>query len=98
MDVTPPRIEVGGVRLHVLGVGQAMRVEDEFVGRKEQVAQKTFDALGPRRVVARRKERATTSPRALMAHVECEVFRKLRRTLITCQKNDQHVVDTQVTR
>lgn len=50
--VTPPGVEVGGVRLHVLGGGSgAVRVEDELVGGEEEAADRTLDALGSRGVV-----------------------------------------------
>jgi len=51
LHVAPPRVEVGRVRLHVLGVGQPVRVENELVWREEQVAVGAFDALGSGRVV-----------------------------------------------
>lgn len=51
-----PGVEVGGVWLDVGGVVIAwrrrlVRVEDELIGREEQVTEETLDALGPRRVV-----------------------------------------------
>ena len=83
VDVPTPGVEVGGVGLDVVGVGQAaMRVEDELVGREEDVAEEALDALGPRRVVARRQEGSAAAPRAQVTHVEREILRQFRRTVI----------------
>ena len=52
--MSPPGVEVGGVRLHVLGSGaRAVRVEDELVWREEEAAEGALDALGSRGVVPR---------------------------------------------
>lgn len=45
--MSPPRIEVGGVWMVVLGVGRAMKVKDELVGGKDESAEGAFDALCP---------------------------------------------------
>ena len=91
MNVAPPRVEIGGVGLDVLGVGQAaVRVEDELVGREEEAAEETLDALGARRVVARRQEGAAAAPRALVAHVERKVVRQLRRTVVAWRTHISH--------
>lgn len=74
LHVTSPRVEIGGVRLHVL-VGGAMRVKDELVGRQEDPAVGALDALGPRTVVAGWQERAATAPRALVVNGEGKVLR-----------------------
>ena len=50
--MTSPTVEVGRIRMLVGGVGATMKVKDEFVGRKEQVAHAAFDALGTRTIVS----------------------------------------------
>ena len=59
-----------------------VRVEDELVGREEEGAVEALDALGPRRIVARRKESSAAAPGAAVAHVERKVLRKLWRTVV----------------
>lgn len=39
-------VEVGGVRLNVLGVRQSMRMENEFVRREKESAKNTFNTFG----------------------------------------------------
>ena len=47
--MTPPRVEVGRVRVIVDGrVGGAVIVEDELVGREERIAVAAADTLGSR--------------------------------------------------
>ena len=42
-DVSPPRVEVGCIRLNILPtLSQPMRVEDKLVRREEDAAQKKF--------------------------------------------------------
>jgi len=49
LEVTPPRVEVGRVRVIVDGrVGGAVIVEDELVGREERIAVAAADTLGSR--------------------------------------------------
>ena len=79
LEMTAPRVEVGCVRLRVLGVGRAVGVEDELVGREVHVAVAAFDALGARAVVARGDEAAATAPGALVRNVEGEVVGQLGR-------------------
>ena len=88
MDVAAPGVEVGGVWLDVGGVVIAwrrrlVRVEDELVGREEQVTEETLDALCPGRVVARRQEGSAAPPGAPVRHVERKVLRQLRRAVVT---------------
>lgn len=45
--MTAPRVEIRRIRLNVLVTGSdAMRVEDELVGREEQATVEALDALG----------------------------------------------------
>lgn len=82
-----PRVEVGRVRLHVPGPGSSpMRVEYKLVGRKEQTAHRTSDALGPGRVVSRRQERAAAAPGALVMHRERKVLRQSRRRVVAQER------------
>ena len=69
LEVAAPRVEVGGVRVVVLGVGRAVEVEDELVGREVDAAVAALDALGPRAVVAGRLEVAVAAPAALVVHL-----------------------------
>jgi len=49
LEVTPPRVEVGRVRVIVDGrLGGAVIVEDELVGREERIAVAAADTLGSR--------------------------------------------------
>lgn len=55
LHVPAPRIEIRRVRLHVLvRRTDAMRMEDELVGREEQAAVRALDALCARAVVTGR--------------------------------------------
>lgn len=75
LDVAPPRVEVGRVRLDVLGVRQPVRVEDELVRREEESAEGALDALRAGAVVARGDEGAPAAPGAVVHHLEGEVVR-----------------------
>lgn len=78
-----PRVEIRRIRLDVFVTGSdAMRMENELVGREEQATVEALDALGTRRVVARGHEGATTTPSALMDHREGEIFGQPRRSVI----------------
>lgn len=75
LQMAPPGVEVGCVRLHVLVMrAQPVRMEDELVRREEQAAVRTLDAFGTRRVVARRRERSRATPGTLVVHTEGEPF------------------------
>lgn len=67
--MSPPRVEIGSVGLHVFGGrSSAVGMEDEFVGGEEETTEGALDALGSRRVVARRQESAATPPSTLVVH------------------------------
>ena len=70
LEVAAPRVEVGGVRVVVLGVRRAVEVEDELVGREVDAAVAALDALGPRAVVACRLEEAVATPATLVVHLQ----------------------------
>jgi len=73
--------------LHVPGPGAgAVRVEYELVGREEQSAHGATDALGPRRVVPGRQERAAAAPRALVVHREREVVGQPGRRVVAQER------------
>ena len=75
--VTTPRVEVGGVRLHVLvRRADSMRVEDELVGGEEEAAVGALDALCAGAVVTSGEESAAAAPGAFVVHREREVFRE----------------------
>ena len=77
-DVPPPRVEVGGVGLDVLGaLGEPVRVKHKLVGGEEHGAKVALDALGPGRVVPGREELAAAAPGALVKHLEGKVVREL---------------------
>lgn len=85
--VPPPRIEVGRIRLHVLIPRRnAMRMEYEFVGRKEQTAIRALDALGPRRIVPRRQKRPAAAPRTLVVHAERKVIGQPWRRIVAQER------------
>ena len=73
--MTSPRVEIGGIGMAVVGVGEMMEVEDELVGREEHATAVTLDALSARAVVARRNELTATSPAARVTHMKGEVLR-----------------------
>jgi hypothetical protein len=67
--MSSPRVEIGGIRLHVFGTGtRPVGMEDEFVGREKEAAEGTLDALGSRRIVTGRQEGAATPPSTLVVH------------------------------
>lgn len=69
--VSPPRVEVGSVGLDVLvDVREAVGVEHELVGREEDGAEVTLDALGAGGVVARGDELAAAAPGTLVVNLE----------------------------
>ena len=56
-----PTVEIRRVRMVVGRVGATMEVENEFIGREEQVADGAFNALRTRAVVTYRNEAACES-------------------------------------
>jgi hypothetical protein len=58
-------------------------MEDEFVGGEEEATEGALDALGSRRIVARRQESTATPPSTLVVHREREVFRQARRRIVS---------------
>lgn len=83
LEVSAPRIKVGGVRLDVLVAGRdAVRVEDELVGGEEQPAVEALDALGAGRVVAGGHEGAAAAPGALVHHGEGKVVGQAGRCVV----------------
>lgn len=75
LHVSAPRVEISRVRLHVLvRRADAVRVEDELVGREEQAAVRALDALCARAVVTGGQEGAATAPGALVVNGEREIF------------------------
>ena len=46
LQVAPPRVEVGGVRMVVSPIAGAVEVEDELVGREEHAARGALDTFG----------------------------------------------------
>ena len=68
-----PRVEVGGVRMSVLGVGRAVEVEDELIRGEEHVAVAAFYTLSPGTVVPRRNELSLAAPATGMSDIEGKV-------------------------
>ena len=69
--MSPPRVEVGCVRLNVfVDICETVRVEDELVGGEEDGTEVALDALGPGRVVAGGNELAAATPRTFVVNLE----------------------------
>ena len=74
LEVTPPRVEVGRVRVIVDGrVGGAVIVEDELVGREERIAVAAADTLGSRTAATHTHTRRTDSFQTRSARCDLDV-------------------------
>lgn len=65
-----------------LGVGHTVGVENELIRGGEKAAIRTSDALGPGAVVSRWDEGALAAPGALVVHLEGEILRQFRWTVL----------------
>lgn len=70
LEVSSPGVEVGGIRMVVLGLRRAVEVEDELVGGEVHAAEAALDALGAGAVVAGRLEISMTTPSALVVDLQ----------------------------
>jgi hypothetical protein len=69
LHVSPPGVEVGSIRLHVLGSRTcAMRVEDELVWREEETTERALNALGSRGVVSCGQEGPAAPPSTFVVY------------------------------
>lgn len=81
--MTAPRVEVGGVRLDVCGVGgSSVRVKNEFVRREEKSAKGAFNALCAGGVVPGGEECTPAPPGALVVHRKSKVVGKSWRCVV----------------
>jgi len=84
--VPTPGVKVGGVWLCVLGLGHAVRVEDEFVGGEVHITVGALDAFGPGAVVARRDEISPAAPSTFVHHVERKVVWQFGWSILTKER------------
>lgn len=81
--MSPPRVKIGGIRLHVLcRRRQAMRVKDELVRTEEETTDGALDALSARGVVAGREEGSATAPGTLVVNAESKILGQPRRRIV----------------
>ena len=88
-EMSPPRVEIGGVWVTVLSLRQSVEVENKFVRREKHVAKRTSDAFRSGAVVSGRDEAALAAPSARVLDIKGKVLREARWGVLLQERLDQ---------